>query len=171
MHKLRYEYALLIYQREFSIKERLEAKAAVTFALPSTLVAALFLQKDERGELWRLWSSSANSEVALLAIVLFAVVVVSISLSLLFSVLSIFVLDYRKEYPKKLYSFLMNPDAEYLRDEASLQDEIASRLSIATEHNAKVNDKKSQYLTWSVFGLLASVVSLLVFVVLSFLVT
>jgi hypothetical protein len=163
MQEVRYKYSQSLYNREFEIKERLEKKAAAVFALPSTLLGALFLKAEPVKELSSFLNKASPKGYFVFLLLLFLCFLACLLLTISYSIASIMVQQYRKEYPKQLYTFLFKPGTRHLQTGDHFYEEIAGRLAIATEHNAKTNDIKSKRLSRAVLMLFLSVIFLLVF--------
>jgi hypothetical protein len=163
MQEVRYKYSQSLYDREFEIKERLEKKAAAVFALPSTLIGALFLKAEPAKEFSSFLNETLSEGYFALVLFLFLLFLICLTLAISLSIASIMVQQYRKEYPKELYTFLCKPGTRYLQSAELFYEEIAGRLAIATEHNAKTNEKKSKRLGYAVLALFLSVIFLLIF--------
>jgi len=163
MEEARYKYSQLLYEREFEIKERLEKKAAAVFALPSTLIGALFLKAGPVKELSSFLNKTLSESYLGFLLLLFLFFLICLLLTISYSIASIMVRQYRKEYPKNLYKFLFKPGTRHLQSNDHFYEEIAGRLAIATEHNARTNEIKSKRLSRAVLALFLSVIFLLVF--------
>ena len=163
MQEARYKYSQSLYDREFEIKERLEKKAAAVFALPSTLIGALFLKTEPVKELSSFLNKAQTENDFIFFCLLFLFFLIFLLLTISFSIASIMVQRYRKEYPRQLYIFLFKPGARHLQNIDHFYEEIAGRLAIATEHNAKTNEIKSKRLSNAVLALFLLAIFLLVF--------
>ena len=166
MQEARYTYSQSLYDREFEIKERLEKKAAAVFALPSSLLGALFLKAEPVKELSSFLTQAFPQRQYVFVLSLFLGFLVCLLLTISYSIASIIVQQYRKEYPKDLHTFLFKPGTRHLQTADQFYEEIAGRLAIATEHNARTNDIKSKRLSRAVMLLFLSVIFLLAFLAL-----
>ena len=165
MHEARYKYAQLLYDREYEIKERLEKKAAAVFALPSTLIGAMFLNAEPMNALALFLQQlqGKNNLLYIGMIGIFVAFVVCMIISVAYAIAAIMLQSYQKEYPKQLYHFLARPNARHLQNADAFYEEIAGRLAIATVHNATTNAIKSTRLNYAIIALFLSVMFLLVF--------
>ncbi|QGX39730.1 hypothetical protein [Permianibacter aggregans] len=164
MEESRFEYCRYIYDREFELKQRLENKASAVFAIPSAIISATFLNIDLMTGISHLIKEA--QPFVLIALVFFIVLFsVSTFTSVFFSLASILIQDYAKEYPEKIHDYLFNPKSSHYSDSTAFFREVSARLAMATQHNSLVNKRKAKKLSVSAWSLVSMLLSLAIFLV------
>lgn len=162
----KFTYCQSLYEREFEIKERLEKKASVVFALPSTLAGALLLKTEPVKEFTLLVNSTTVLSEHWLLIGLFTCFLVAMLTAMAFSIATIVLQKYRKEYPKNLYEFLFNPKQKNGDGHTHFYHELSARMALATQYNANANELKSKRLSYAVLSLFVAALCLFLFITL-----
>jgi len=166
LNEVKFQYCQSLYEREFEIKERLEKKASVVFALPSTLAGALLLKTEPVKELTQLIRGTTEFGEQWVLIGLFTVFLISMLAAMAFSIASIVLHKYRKEYPRKLYDFLFNLKQKKPDNRSAFFHELGARLALATQYNANANELKARRLGYAVIALFVAALCLFIFITL-----
>jgi len=160
--KARYEYCLLLYEREQTRRTALENKAQIHLSLISVFLGALLLQMDFLEEVRKLLTIH-STQIIQVGLLYFGCIVFSLSiiLSLLGILFTIKTRAYTPEYPASPSLRLFNPESDYLVQytEVGFYRSIAMSYTTALESDSHINNQKNSWLALASYALVSAVFS------------
>jgi hypothetical protein len=161
----RLNYCKSLYSMEMKRKENLENKAQFYLSLV-TLFLGAFLLKFEFFTFLQT-SISQNEGIAWLNIIIL-LSVLTLGLSALTALAAVMMAlrlqNYKDQGFEPLFDTLFHPDSPY-QDKLLLQRDIAAMYALATEHNIKQNQQKTQWIKLTSISVMSLIMSLTILIV------
>ena len=158
-----FDYVVEIFKSETERQEILESKSRFYLSFISLFIGSVFLNLSFLNDIKNLFSQTQ------LTYTVFTVMIgsiISLNISLLFSLLSILVSigirSYKDVFPKNVTVQLFSPTSNYLKEKTlqSFYETVSMNYTIALEHNKRVNDKKALWVNFASAFVLISILSL-----------
>ena len=163
--KTRFDYIMKMFDKEASRKQNLETRSQFYLTLITAFLTAIYLSLPFLGILQ---SFMHNAKVDPSWRVAITVLLTALGLALLFSLIAVLLSMrlqyYINEYPNQPFRSLFTPKPEeFERDnEAGLLRFTARVVIEALEKNKILNDKKAKWVKWASYGIIFSVIILVV---------